>query len=64
MGDWVNACPTEVKQAGVIGEEGSRRQTNPECIIRSLCEVETCLHKTKRRNFFSEEEFGKLQEFS
>jgi four helix bundle protein len=50
--------------------EGSTGQTNPEFIkfmnysIRSLCEVVTCLHKAKRRNYISEEEFGKLYEFS
>jgi four helix bundle protein len=43
--------------------EGSTGQTNPEfkrfmrMSIRSLAEVVTCLHKAKRRNYISKEEF-------
>ena len=43
--------------------EGSIGQSNPEqkkfigYSIRSLAEAVTCLHKAKRRNYFSEEEF-------
>jgi len=50
--------------------EGSIGQSNPEFkkfmgyAIRSLAEVVTCLHKAKRRNYISEEEFLKLYEFS
>ena len=49
--------------------EGSTGQTNPEFVkfmnysIRSLCEVVTCLHKQKGGTI-SQEEFGKLYEFS
>ena len=50
--------------------EGSIGQSNPEFkkfmgyAIRSLAEVVTCLHKAKRRNYFSEEDFLKLYKFS
>ena len=43
--------------------EGSIGQSNPEFkkfigfAIRSLAEVVTCLHKTSKRNYISEEEF-------
>jgi len=43
--------------------EGSIGQSNPEFkrfmgfAMRSLAEVVTCLHKAKRRNYISEEEF-------
>lgn len=46
--------------------EGSISQSNPEFkkfinyAVRSLAEVVTCLHKAKRRNYFSEEEFTNL----
>ena len=45
--------------------EGSIGQTNPEFkrfmgySIRSLAEVVTCLHKAKRREYISDEEFEK-----
>ena len=45
--------------------EGSILQSNPEqrkflgYAIRSLAEVVTCLHKIKRRNYISNEEFEK-----
>jgi len=45
--------------------EGSTGQTNPEFkkfmgySIRSLAEVVTCLHKAKRRDYISVEEFNK-----
>jgi four helix bundle protein len=48
--------------------EGSIGQTNPEFkkfigySIRSLAEVVTCLHKAKRREYISEEEFLKHYE--
>jgi len=44
--------------------EGSIGQSNPEqkkfmgYAIRSLAEVVTCLHKVKRRNYISEQEFN------
>ena len=44
--------------------EGSICQSNPEFrrflsfSIRSLAEVVTCLHKAKRRNYITEEQFG------
>lgn len=50
--------------------EGSIGQTNPEFkkfigySIRSLAEVVTCLHKAKRREYISEEEFQKHYEFA
>ena len=50
--------------------EGSTGQTNPEFkkfmgyAIRSLAEVITCLHKAKRRNYISQEEFLQLYEFA
>jgi len=43
--------------------EGSIGQSNPEfkkfmgCAIRSLAEVVTCLHKAKRREYITEQEF-------
>jgi four helix bundle protein len=46
--------------------EGSISQSNPEFkkfinyAVRSLAEVVTCLHKAKRRNYISEEEFSNL----
>lgn len=48
--------------------EGSIGQTNPEFkkfigySIRSLAEVVTCLHKAKRREYISEDEFRKQYE--
>ena len=50
--------------------EGSIGQTNLEFkkfmgySIRSLAEVVTCLHKAKRREYISEEEFLRLYEFA
>ncbi|BBE17654.1 four helix bundle protein [Aquipluma nitroreducens] len=50
--------------------EGSIGQTNLEFkkfmgySIRSLAEVVTCLHKAKRREYISEEEFLKHYEFA
>jgi len=50
--------------------EGAIGQTNPEFkkfigySIRSLAEVVTCLHKAKRREYISEEEFQKHYEFA
>jgi len=50
--------------------EGAIGQTNPEFkkfigySIRSLAEVVTCLHKAKRREYISEEEFKKHYEFA
>lgn len=50
--------------------EGSIGQTNPEFkkfisySIRSLAEVVTCLHKAKRREYISEEDFMKHYEFA
>ena len=50
--------------------EGSIGQSNPEFkkfmgySIRSLAEVVTCLHKAKRREYISEEEFLKHYEFA
>jgi len=50
--------------------EGSTFQTNPEFkkfmgyAIRSLAEVVTCLHKAKKRDYISEEEFKKQYEFA
>ena len=50
--------------------EGSIGQTNLEFkkfmgySIRSLAEVVTCLHKAKRREYISEEEFQKHYEFA
>ncbi|HAQ18723.1 MAG TPA: four helix bundle protein [Prolixibacteraceae bacterium] len=50
--------------------EGSIGQTNLEFkkfvgySIRSLAEVVTCLHKAKRREYISEEEFIKHYEFA
>ncbi|MDP3432710.1 MAG: four helix bundle protein [Bacteroidota bacterium] len=50
--------------------EGSIGQTNPEFkkfigySIRSLAEVVTCLHKAKRREYISEEEFRIHYEFA
>ncbi len=32
--------------------------------IRSLAEVVTCLHKAKRREYITENEFSQLYEFS
>lgn len=48
--------------------EGSIGQSNPELkkfmgyAIRSLAEVVTCLHKAKRREYISEEEFNNQYE--
>lgn len=48
--------------------EGSIGQTNPEFkrfigyAIRSLAEMVTCLHKAKRREYISEQEFSKYYE--
>ena len=50
--------------------EGSIGQSNPEYkkfmgySIRSLAEVVTCLHKAKRREYISEEEFMYHYEFA
>lgn len=50
--------------------EGSIGQTNPEFkrfigyAIRSLAEVVTCLHKAKRRDYISEQEFSKYYEYA
>jgi four helix bundle protein len=50
--------------------EGSIGQSNAEFkkfiaySIRSLAEVVTCLHKAKRREYISEDEFTKYYEFS
>ncbi len=50
--------------------EGSIGQTNPEFkkfmgySIRSLAEVVTCLHKAKKREYISDDEFLKYYEFS
>ena len=50
--------------------EGSTGQSNPEfkrfmtIAIRSLAEVVTCLHKAKRRNYISNEEFLFQYEFA
>jgi len=50
--------------------EGSIEQSNPEFkrfmgyAIRSLAEVVTCIHKAKKRNYISEQEFNKLYEDS
>jgi len=50
--------------------EGSIAQSNPEqnkfmgYAIRSLAEVVTCLHKAKRRNYISEQEFEKYYDVS
>ena len=50
--------------------EGSIGQTNPESnrfmgySIRSLAEVVTCLHKAKRREYITEQEFNKHYEAS
>jgi len=50
--------------------EGSIGQSNPEFrkfigySIRSLAEVVTCLHKAKRREYISEEEFNQQYEFA
>lgn len=50
--------------------EGSIGQSNLEFkrfmgySIRSLAEVVTCLHKAKRRNYISEEEFVEYYEFA
>ena len=50
--------------------EGSIGQSNPEFkkfmgySIRSLAEVVTCLHKAKRREYISEEEFSTHYEFA
>lgn len=46
--------------------EGSIGQTDPEnkrflsYAIRSCCEVITCLHKAKRRNYITEKQFEEL----
>jgi four helix bundle protein len=46
--------------------EGSIEQSNPEFkrflgySIRSIAEVITCLHKAKRRNYLSVEQFAKM----
>ena len=50
--------------------EGAIGQSNPEFkkfisySIRSLAEVVTCLHKSRRRNYISEKEFQQHYEFS
>ena len=50
--------------------EGSIGQTNPEFkrfigyAIRSLAEMVTCLHKAKRREYISEQEFSKYYEYA
>ena len=50
--------------------EGSIEQSDPEFkrfmgyAIRSLAEVVTCLHKSRRRNYISENEFNNLYEDS
>ena len=50
--------------------EGSTGQSNPEfkrfmtIAIRSLAEVVTCLHKAKRRNYITNEEFFFHYEFA
>ena len=50
--------------------EGSIGQSNPEqkkfvgYAIRSLAEVVTCLHKAKRRNYISDQEFDKYYDES
>lgn len=50
--------------------EGSIGQSNPgfkkfmNYAIRSLAEVVTCLHKAKRREYISEDEFLQLYEFA
>jgi four helix bundle protein len=50
--------------------EGSIGQSDPELkkfmgyAIRSLAEVVTCLHKAKRRNYISEEEFYQRYDFA
>ncbi len=50
--------------------EGAIGQSNPEqkrfmgYAIRSLAEVVTCLYKSKRRNYISEQEFDKFYDAS
>jgi four helix bundle protein len=50
--------------------EGAIGQSNPEqkrfmgYAIRSLAEVVTCLHKVKRRDYISKQEFDKFYELS
>ncbi len=50
--------------------EGSIEQSDPEFrrfmgyAIRSQAEVVTCLHKAKRREYISEDEFNKYYEFA
>ena len=50
--------------------EGSIGQSNPEFkkfmgySIRSLAEVVTCLHKAKRREYITEDEFNQQYEFA
>ena len=50
--------------------EGAIGQSNPEqykfmgYAIRSLAEVVTCIHKAKRREYITDEEFNKYYDFS
>jgi four helix bundle protein len=59
-----------VDSIALNSSEGSIGQTNLEFkkfmgySIRSLAEVNTCLHKAKRREYISEEEFQKHYEFA
>lgn len=49
---------------GAIGQSALEFKKFIGYSIRSLAEVVTCLHKAKRRQYMSEEEFNSFYEFS
>ncbi len=49
---------------GAIGQSIPEHNKFMGYAIRSLAEVVTCLHKVKRRNYISEQEFNKFYELS
>jgi four helix bundle protein len=49
---------------GSIGQSNQEHKKFMGYAIRSLAEVVTCLHKAKRREYLSEEEFMKHYEFA
>ncbi len=49
---------------GSIGQSGPEQKKFMGYSIRSLAEVVSCLHKAKRRNYISQNEFDKHYEYS
>jgi len=49
---------------GAIGQSNHEQRKFIEYSIRSLAEVVTCLHKSKRRKYISEQEFERYYEES